>query len=166
MEYFGSSTRSVGDSLLFPQNEVAPCECKPFRSCPWVRVFDKESMNGVKRLWDCCQIWPLSIKAPLSMLWTTSLNLSTVLTNSLSRALLQVAQTISSVTRLSRNHPKRQMAIRFLLDRSCNPGRTLNKVYCCEGGTFPTDAQLEHIKNKDEPNLPEVNIKVKKFKIL
>ena len=94
------------------------------------------------------------------------LNLSTVLTNSLSRALLQVAQTISSVTRLSRNHPKRQMAIRFLLDRSCNPGRTLNKVYCCEGGTFPTDAQLEYIKNKDEPNLPEVNIKVKKFKIL
>ena len=50
MEYFGSSTRSVGDSLLFPQNEVAPCECKPFRSCPWVRVLDTESMNGVKRL--------------------------------------------------------------------------------------------------------------------
>ena len=69
MEYFGSSTRSVGNSLLFPKNEVAPCECKPFRSCPWVRVLDKESMNGLKRLWDCRQIWPLS------MLWTTSLNL-------------------------------------------------------------------------------------------
>ena len=55
------------------------------------------------------------------------------------------------------------MAVRFLLDRSCNPGRTLNKVYCCEGGTFPTDAQLQDIKNKDDPNLPEVNIKVKKL---
>ena len=55
------------------------------------------------------------------------------------------------------------MAISFLLDRSCNPGRALNKVYCCEGGTFPTDAQLRDIKNKDDPNLPEVNIKVKKF---
>ena len=56
------------------------------------------------------------------------------------------------------------MAVRFLLDRSCNPGRALNKVYCCEGGTFPTDAQLQDINNKDDPNLPEVNIKVKKFK--
>ena len=90
-------------------------------------------------------------------------NPSRVLTNFLSRALLQVAKTISSVTRLSRNHPKRQMAIRFLLDRSCNAGRTLNKVYCCEGGTFPTDAELQYIKNKDDPNLPEVNIKVKQL---
>ena len=109
MEYFGTDTRSIGDSLLFPKNENGPCECKPFRSCPWV------------------------------------------------------AQTISIVSRLSRNHPKRQMAIRFLLDRSCNAGRTLNKVYCCEGGTFPTDAELQYIKNEDDPILPEVNIKVKQF---
>ena len=71
MEYFESRTRSVGNSLLFPKNEVAPCECKPFRSCPWVRVLDKESMNGLKRLWDCRQIWPLS------MLWECEQPLST-----------------------------------------------------------------------------------------
>lgn len=109
MEYFGTDTRSIGDSLLFPKNENGPCECKPFRSCPWV------------------------------------------------------AQTISIVSRLSRNHPKRQMAISFLLDRSCNPERPFDEVYCCGGETFPTDAQLQDIKNKDDPNLPEVNIKVKKF---
>ena len=55
------------------------------------------------------------------------------------------------------------MAISFLLDRSCNPGRPFDEVYCCGNETFPTDAQLQDIKNKDDPNLPEVNIKVKKF---
>ena len=50
--------------------------------------------------------------------------------------------------KLPRNSPTRKKAVRFIKHRVCEGEIGKKSVYCCEGGSYPSRAQVKELKNE------------------
>ena len=62
---------------------------------------------------------------------------------------------VAKLIRVARNLRNKDRVIKFIEERSCSRlGRTLTKVYCCDG-KFPIDCKLRKLKNPN-PTSPQL----------